>query len=97
MKLKSKISSSCQVLAGIIIFLLLHIEAFDAYEALVEMKWIEDTLCTKKGLCTNVEFPNEFADKLKNCQIHEEFNVSAANIASIDIGFFVLIAINILN
>ena len=49
------------------------------------MKWIEDTLCTKKGLCTNVEFPNEFADKLKNCPMHEEFNGSAANVASIDI------------
>ena len=93
MKLKSKITSSCQILAGIIIFLLLHIEAFDAYEALVELKWIEDTLCTKKGLCTNVEFPNEFADKLKKCPIYEEFNYSPANIASIDIELFVIIVI----
>ena len=61
------------------------------------MKWIEDTLCTEKGLCTNVEFPNEFANKLKNCQIHEEFNVSAANIVTnIDIGLFVLITVAIL-
>ena len=61
------------------------------------MKWIEDTLCTEKGLCTNVEFPNEFANKLKNCPIHEEFNGSAsANIASIDIRLFVLITVAIL-
>ena len=76
-----------------VIFSPFFIEAFDAYEALVGMKWIEDTLCTKKGLCTNVEFPNEFADKLKNCPIYEEFNYSPANIASIDIELFVILVI----